>query len=88
LVNIEYLASFRLITGKDREQVLIKEKCKLEDLIENMVQKHGNKFANAVLDKKTGALNCLLLINGKEASLDSYVNDADTLAFLIPIAGG
>lgn len=88
VVNIEYLTSFILITGKKQEQILIKRRVKLKDLLENMVAKYGSKFAKIVINKKTNALNCIILINCKEANLDSYIDDEDDITFLLPIAGG
>lgn len=62
----------------------------LEKAIEALAAKHGDRFKDMIYDKATGDISpqVAILLNGGRATPDARLQEADELAFLIPIAGG
>jgi len=95
-VNVEYLANFRLITGKNREEIRLNEGCSLDELVKKLNSMYGREFCRTLLDPE-GNLKpyMMLIVNNREIYpsmqiklRDIKLKDGDSVAFLPPLSGG
>jgi len=95
-VNVEYLANFRLITGKNREKITLNEGCSLDELVKKLKTMYGREFRRTLLNPE-GDLKpyMMLIVNNREIYpsmqiklSDIKLRDGDKVAFLPPLAGG
>jgi len=93
-VNVKYFATLREITGKREEQVELKENSTIRVLLNRLVELHGARFKEYVMDEKTNAprAHLLFLINGTSINglegLDTKLTENCTIALMPPVGGG
>jgi len=95
-VNVEYLANFRLITGKNREKITLNKGCSLDELVKKLNTMYGREFCRTLLDHE-GNLKpyMMLIVNNREIYPSMQIKlteiklrDGDSVAFLPPLSGG
>lgn len=90
-VEVLYFAEFKVITGKEREEIILSE-FTLEGLLKILFKKY--KIRNLIWDEKNHKIQNLIsiiinnqAIHEKNPSLVN-LNNNDTIAFLMPVSGG
>ncbi len=92
IVNILYFAELKEITKKESEKLELVNG-ELKELIDLIVKKYPG-IQDLIWDKKTQNLSNTIstIINNQaihtKAPLLKKLNDADTVAFLLPVSGG
>jgi molybdopterin converting factor small subunit len=90
-VRTEYHSHFREITGLagdtfELEQPLVSE------LARQLTDKYGDKMSALLIDPKTNGLNAngtmYVDSKGRRIYIDDTLEDGETIAFLVGIAGG
>lgn len=93
-VNVKYFATLREITGKREEQIILEEDSSMRALLGHLVEMHGARFKDYVMDEKTNTpkAHLLFLINGTSISglegLDTKLTEDCTVALMPPVGGG
>ena len=93
-VTVRYFATLREITGIREEQVELQNNAKAEELLNQLVRKHGSRFEEYVVEEKTGAVRAhiLFLIDGTSLNslggLEARLADGCVVAIMPPVGGG
>ena len=93
-VTVRYFATLREITGIREEQVELQNNAKAEELLNQLVRKHGSRFEEYVVEEKTGAVRAhiLFLIDGTSLNslggLEARLTDGCVVAIMPPVGGG
>lgn len=93
-VNIKYFATLREITGKREEQIELEKDSTIRVLLGRLVELHGARFKDYVMDEKanTPRAHLLFLIDGTSISglegLDTRLTEDCTVALMPPVGGG
>jgi len=86
-VTVKMYSLLQSEAGESEIEVCIKERIRLEELLEKLCDKYGRKFKNILYNNK-GRLNMLCLINGKKAELEETLKDGDIVVLMFPAGGG
>ena len=93
-VRVRYFAALREITGKREEQVELQPDSTMRDLFNSLVELHGTRFKEYVLEEKTGSprTHLIFLINGTSINslqgLETRLNDDSVISMMPPVGGG
>lgn len=93
-MTVRYFATLREITGIREEQVELQNNAKAEELLNQLVRKHGSRFEEYVVEEKTGAVRAhiLFLIDGTSLNslggLEARLTDGCVVAIMPPVGGG
>ena len=93
IVEVLYFAEFKHITNKDQEKIELNNN-NLNDLVKLLIKKYGVKMQKLIRDEKKKKIHSLvsIIINNQAIRekdlLQVYLNDGDTIAFLMPVSGG
>ena len=93
IVEVLYFAEFKHITNKDQEKIELNNN-NLNDLVKLLIKKYGVKMQKLIWDEKKEKIHSLvsIIINNQAIRekdlLQVYLNDGDTIAFLMPVSGG
>ncbi len=94
-ISVRYLVNFSVVTGKKKEDLLLREKSTVKDLLDKLTEKYGITWKKEIFDLKTGEIkpHVLILINGR--SLDQFkeklqlvLANGDSVIFTFPVTGG
>ena len=93
-VRVRMIGILRVASGRAEEELDLSNGSDVSSVVRRLVEEHGERFENALLDPIIGspAPNALILLNGVEigniGGLSTTVQDGDTLVFLPVIHGG
>jgi molybdopterin synthase sulfur carrier subunit len=92
-VDVKFYAMLREATGKKVETVVLPEKSSVGDLIDLLVERHGDRFGYYVYDKQKRVRDYLsFMLNGVNVNslsgFETLLNDGDIVSLLPPIGGG
>jgi len=94
-IKVRYFTTLRELAGCMEETFELENDVFLEDLIEKIVSKYGEKARQYLYtDEKQKIINpaLLILINGRRINtlqgLKTKLKDGDTIAILPPVGGG
>jgi len=93
-VSVRYFATLREITGKREDKIELQENSTIGDLLNRLVEQHGARFREYVLEEKTGTprAHLLFLINGTSINslegLSTRLTDDCVVALMPPVGGG
>lgn len=94
-INLIYLTLFQEITGKREEQIRIRSEATLKDLLGALSEKYGQKFKDALIDKKSNKVYNYnhITLNGKlahllEKNLDIKLKNGDRVVIAQAVSGG
>jgi MoaD family protein len=94
-VKVRYFTILRELTGFMEETFELKNDICLEDLIETIASKYGEKASQYLyVDEKHKTINPIIrfLINGRDANtfqgLKTKLKDGDIVAIVPPVGGG
>lgn len=93
-VTVKFFATLREILGKKEDKLELAENSTIEDLLEKLSQKHGDKFIDYVYDKKTKSPRNHLqfLIDSVNIhtmqGLKTKLKDGNIIAIVPPVGGG
>ena len=90
-VRTEYHSHFKEITGLSGDTFEL-EKPLVSELARKLTEKYGEKMAGLLIDPKTNELNAngtmYVDSKGRRIYIDDTLDDGETIAFLVGIAGG
>jgi molybdopterin synthase sulfur carrier subunit len=92
-VEVKFYAMLREASGKKQETYEIPEKSSVEELMDIVVSRYGERFNRYVYDKEKQVRDYLsFMLNGINVNslkgFETILNDGDVLAILPPIGGG
>ena len=90
-VTVEYTAQIKRAAGHSREHYTLEENATVQDLVQQIAIRHGEKLQSVLFDENGSALaTVLIFVEDEQANrqLDRILNDNDTVTFLSPISGG
>ncbi len=92
-VTVKFFTTLREIVGKQQEQIELSEAVTVNELLQQLGEKYGEKFTRYVYNKKGRVRGHLyFLINGKsittQQGLKTELKENDILAILPPVGGG
>ncbi|MCI0680658.1 MAG: MoaD/ThiS family protein [Gemmataceae bacterium] len=88
-VTVHYFAQLRRAAGVASETVMMEPDATLAQLIQRLVQGHGDAFRAMALDGADQPQRTLLYAVGDDqADLDRLLRDGDAVTILAPMAGG
>lgn len=92
-VTVKFFTTLREIVGKPQEQMELSEAVTVNELLQQLEEKHGEKFTRYVCNEKGTVQGYLhFLINGKSITtrqgLKTKLRENDILAILPPVGGG
>lgn len=92
IVKTRYYAYLRELTGIREEEITLSEGATVRTLIEQLIQKYGERFKNYILsDNMELKPSIAIAVNGvkiPDDPLNKILRDGDTLVILPPISGG
>jgi molybdopterin converting factor small subunit len=90
-VHTEYHSHFREITATDKDSFDLEEPL-VSELADQITEKYGEKMKAMLIDPETHDLNARGTMyvdsKGRRISIDDTLEDGETIAFLVGIAGG
>ena len=92
-VTVKFFTTLREIVGKPQEEIELSEAVTVDELLQKLGEKYGEKFTRYVYDEKGKVRGYLhFLINGKsittQQGLETKLKENDVLAILPPVGGG
>ena len=92
-VTVKFFTSLREIVGKPQEQIELSEATTVNELLQHLGERYGEKFTRYVYNEKGTVQGHLhFLINGKsittQQGLKTKLKENDILAILPPVGGG
>ena len=93
-VNVKYFATLREITGKREEEIELQEDSTVRDLLDRLVDRHGTRFKEYVVEEKTSTprAHLLFLIDGTSVNslggLGAKLTHNCVVALMPPVGGG
>lgn len=93
-VSVRYFATLREITGQREEKIELREDSTVKDLLNRLVERHGSRFKEYVVEEETGTprAHLLFLINGTSINslegLSTRLTDDCVVALMPPVGGG
>lgn len=94
MVRVNYLGPLRTVTGRDEEDVELREHARLGDLFERLGEKYGAEFERHLFEATGDAKEAtLILINGRtlrkhKEFLGQFLSERDVLSLLPLVSGG
>ena len=90
-VHTEYHSHFREITATERDSFDLEEPL-VSELAQRITEKYGDQMEAMLIDPETKDLNArgtmYIDSKGRRISMDDELQDGETIAFLVGIAGG
>ncbi len=93
-INIRYFASLREITGKREEELELKGGVSVEELLQHLSNKYGDRFREYVFKNKLDKPreNLQFLVNGKSITtmngIKTKIHGDCQFAIIPPVGGG
>lgn len=93
-VRIKYMALAREITGMREEVIQTENSCTIMDLLNLLVQRHGQRMRDYLFDPTSGEPHPYLrfLLDGKSVhqmnEFSTMLTDESTLLIVPPVSGG
>ena len=92
-VTVKFFTSLREIVGKPQEQIELSDVVTVNELLQQLGERYGEKFTRYVYNEKSTVQGHLhFLINGKsittQQGLKTKLKENDILAILPPVGGG
>ena len=93
-VQVQYLGLIRLHLGRKSDDVLLKERASVLDLLKALSDKYGDWFRKEILDDKKQNIieEVVVSVNGRAigqlGGLSTILKDGDEVALLPLFAGG
>ncbi len=92
-VTVKFFTTLREIVGKPQEQIEMSDATTVNELLQQLGEKHGENFTRYLYDEKGTVRGHLsILINGKSTTtqqgLKTKLRENDILAILPPVGGG
>jgi molybdopterin synthase sulfur carrier subunit len=92
-VTVKFFTTLREIVGKPQEQIEFHEAVTINDLLQQLERRYGEKYTRYVYNEKGNVRGHLqFLINGKsitnQQGLNTKLKENDILAILPPVGGG
>lgn len=87
-IEVMFFGRLRDLAGVSKEMVATNNEAKLLELVANLAEKHGTKFAEEVAATR----GLRILVNGREyqalAGMETQLKNGDSVVLLPPIEGG
>jgi len=93
-VNVRFFATLREIAGRREEEVELSSGSTVGDLLNRLVELHGSRFREYVMDETTGTSrgHLLFLVDGTSISslegLKTRLTEGCAVAIMPPVGGG
>jgi molybdopterin synthase sulfur carrier subunit len=92
-VEVKFFTSLREITGKKADEIQLQNVINVEELLNLLSEKYGEKFREYIYDKKGKVQDFLsFLVNGRNINVlqgfDTELKQGDIIAILPPVGGG
>ncbi|MEM3421987.1 MAG: MoaD family protein [Candidatus Hadarchaeum sp.] len=88
-VRVKYFLTFKDITGKMEEEIVLDGEGTVDELLKLLIKKYGKKFERSILDEKEQLSPYLkILVNEKEAGPKAKLEENDVVYILFPPSGG
>jgi molybdopterin synthase sulfur carrier subunit len=92
-VTVKFFTTLREIVGQPQEQIALSEAVTVNELLQQLGKKYGEKFTSYIYNEKGMVRGHLhFLINGKsittQQGLKTKLKENDILAILPPVGGG
>jgi molybdopterin synthase sulfur carrier subunit len=92
-VEVRFFTSLREITGKKAEEIQLQSVITVEEMLNLLSEKHGEKFREYVYGKEGKVQNFLsFLVNGRNINVlqgfGTELKPGDIMAIIPPVGGG
>lgn len=93
-VKVRAVAGMAKLLEGSEQSVSLEKDSRIVDLLDALVMKYGQPFAEKIYKSKTGEVNneIRLLLNGRDIAflngLDTKLKEGDSLSLIPPLAGG
>ncbi|MGB3508317.1 MAG: MoaD/ThiS family protein [Microcoleaceae cyanobacterium] len=91
-IKVNYLAQIKqIVGGVDSEIIQLETPCSVKQLVNKLVENHGDSLQNVLLDSSGNLRSTILLVIGDaQISWNSSVEieEGDEISLLSPLAGG
>jgi molybdopterin synthase sulfur carrier subunit len=92
-VEVKFFTSLREITGKKADEIPLQTVSTVEELLNLLSEKYGEKFREYIYDKKGNVQDFLsFLVNGRNINVlqgfDTELKQGDIIAIIPPVGGG
>jgi molybdopterin synthase sulfur carrier subunit len=92
-VEVRFFTSLREITGKKAEEIQLQNAITVEEMLNLLSEKHGEKFREYVYGKEGKVQNFLsFLVNGRNINVlqgfGTELKPGDIMAIIPPVGGG
>jgi molybdopterin synthase sulfur carrier subunit len=92
-VEVKFFTSLREITGKKADEIQLQSVITVEELLNLLSDKYGEKFTEYIYDKKGKVQDFLsFLVNGRNINVlqgfDTELKQGDIIAIIPPVGGG
>jgi len=90
-ITVEYTAHLKRATGTGSEEVQLPQHSTVLEVIETLLERHGEEFRAHLLDSEGNIHPSLVIaVNDEQVFLESArkLSDGDTVVLLAAIAGG